>query len=397
MSDKINVTVCPKCGNETKQQFPILYTNAEKKFAVWWEPVHDEQVDLESAMYKQISGNVSYLAAATRIRAWNAFKQMILSYERDYTIEESIKSQGDQKDVVSQTIWRRFLNSFQSPQRLAILPSSSATTNRSKSGTTAVIIIPGDNLQTENIFKAIGAKLNKKNSGELDPCNFSYSVQIDDKVPAQPYGKVGSAKIYRDPESAFEVLFQVLREVKADPMTKISITYNGKEEQREFRSWTQNNPCKSDDFVMPIAPPHPSCIRGEIFPEAPTSISSNPVQIPDSSFVNPNREYEQGSQRGTGESKEQSSKNSPLSTESPHARDNDTTVPEIPEITIDDHPFVAAIIIILGIFTTVLAVSAPFFLIALIPVYIIIFDFFRKKRLRMNLRNQPSRHSDNAP
>jgi hypothetical protein len=78
MSDKINVAKCPSCGKGFKLPFPLMYTNSRQRFAVWWEPVPDPQIDEDTVGYKQMLGTNNYLATAPRIKDWYEFKETIL-------------------------------------------------------------------------------------------------------------------------------------------------------------------------------------------------------------------------------------------------------------------------------------------------------------------------------
>ena len=82
MTDKINLATCPLCNHMTKIQFPFIYTNADKFFAVWWEPEYDPQIDRDSSGYSKMMGAGNYLATAPRIKDWNEFKKTILKFEK---------------------------------------------------------------------------------------------------------------------------------------------------------------------------------------------------------------------------------------------------------------------------------------------------------------------------
>lgn len=151
----------------------------------------------------------------------------------------------------------------------------------------------------------------------------------------------------------------------------------------------------SDDFVLPVAPPTPpSCIREEMVPTTPPNVSGNPSHIPDSSFVNPDRENEQDLQRGADEKQGRTNGNNAPSTKFPHAWDSDTTVPVIPEITIDDSLIVAIVLIFVSLVSTiflgwiVFVHGLPFFIIPLLVIYAITYDFFRKRMIRIALRRK---------
>lgn len=81
MSDQINVATCPSCGQRSKLAFPFIYTNVKQFFAVWWEPVHDPQIDRDKADYEQLLGPNNYLAAAPRVKDWEEFKATIIQFE----------------------------------------------------------------------------------------------------------------------------------------------------------------------------------------------------------------------------------------------------------------------------------------------------------------------------
>jgi hypothetical protein len=60
-----------------------------------------------------------------------------------------------------------------------------------------------------------------------------------------------------------------------------------------------------------------------------------------------------------------------------------------PDETIDDHPVVAAVLVLLGFFSTWLCgvVMFPVGILPLIVIYLIIYNFFEKKRARARKRN----------
>ncbi len=82
MNNEINVANCPSCRFKFKVPYPFIFTNAEQYFAVWWEPEHDPQVDLDAKEYAVMMGEGNYLAKAPRIRDWDEFKSTIIRYER---------------------------------------------------------------------------------------------------------------------------------------------------------------------------------------------------------------------------------------------------------------------------------------------------------------------------
>jgi hypothetical protein len=84
MTDKINVATCPACRETTKLEFPFLYTNAIMKFAVWWEPENDSQIDSDRVGYANMLGADNYLATAPRIKGWTEFKNTIIEFEKKF-------------------------------------------------------------------------------------------------------------------------------------------------------------------------------------------------------------------------------------------------------------------------------------------------------------------------
>ena len=82
MSDKINVATCSKCGTASKLPFALIYTNADRHFAVWWEPSYDAQIDADTMLYTQTLGEGNYMATAPRIKDWEEFKNTIIKFEK---------------------------------------------------------------------------------------------------------------------------------------------------------------------------------------------------------------------------------------------------------------------------------------------------------------------------
>ena len=70
----------------------LMYTNAELKFAVWYEPQPDPHIDAELPGYYELAKQkpgASYLAQAPRVRDWNEFKATIEKFERGELVTES--------------------------------------------------------------------------------------------------------------------------------------------------------------------------------------------------------------------------------------------------------------------------------------------------------------------
>ena len=145
----------------------------------------------------------------------------------------------------------------------------------------------------------------------------------------------------------------------------------------------------SDDFDLPVPPPPPP-------PPAPLQKSSSTpsgvavvaVKTGQTSFTGPDPAAVHPTRGKTDIAKgtpaainlKQSAGNSA------NTKSNNTTAPEMPAITIDDHPLVAALVgvlcIISSIFFGSLAFEFPMGLIMLIAIYGIAFDFFHKRKAR---------------
>jgi hypothetical protein len=83
MSDKINCTTCPICNTTTKWPVSLMYTNANKCIAVWYEPVYDASIDAGNEKHKALAAfGASHILNAPRIRDWQAFKAKILEFEQ---------------------------------------------------------------------------------------------------------------------------------------------------------------------------------------------------------------------------------------------------------------------------------------------------------------------------
>ena len=82
LNDKINICTCPHCNYSFKAPFPFMYVDVKQGFAVWWEPVHDADIDEDAKGYAKLFGPKSYYATAPRIADWNEFKEVIQKYYR---------------------------------------------------------------------------------------------------------------------------------------------------------------------------------------------------------------------------------------------------------------------------------------------------------------------------
>ena len=92
MTDSINVVHCPTCGLSERQPFPFLATNARKNVAAWYEPIPDQNIDADVALYRQHFGDNYFLATALRIKKWAEFKRCLIELNKkpdgDPTVEE---------------------------------------------------------------------------------------------------------------------------------------------------------------------------------------------------------------------------------------------------------------------------------------------------------------------
>ncbi|MBV3766147.1 hypothetical protein [Phocaeicola vulgatus] len=55
----------------------MLYVDAVKQFAVWWEPVYDPQIDEMTVGFSKMLGHGNYYETAPRISDWEEFKETI--------------------------------------------------------------------------------------------------------------------------------------------------------------------------------------------------------------------------------------------------------------------------------------------------------------------------------
>jgi uncharacterized protein YbaR (Trm112 family) len=90
-SDRVNYFTC-SCGHSERLEFPLLCTNVKKKFAVWYEPEQDDQIDVDAEMFKKHMGADSFYARAPRIKNWKEFKERILLFEQSINSSKVIVS-----------------------------------------------------------------------------------------------------------------------------------------------------------------------------------------------------------------------------------------------------------------------------------------------------------------
>ncbi len=91
MTDMINVSTCPKCLKKLRANYPFIYTNTQKSFAVWYEPFYDHRIDKDAAGYEMFGGSGNYLANAPRIKNWTEFKQTIVKFEKGILIGKPLR------------------------------------------------------------------------------------------------------------------------------------------------------------------------------------------------------------------------------------------------------------------------------------------------------------------
>lgn len=82
MNDKINILDCPYCHHSFHAPMAMLYVDAVEKFAIWWEPTYDAQIDEITAGFSRMLGPGNYYENAPRITDWHEFKETINKYYR---------------------------------------------------------------------------------------------------------------------------------------------------------------------------------------------------------------------------------------------------------------------------------------------------------------------------
>lgn len=104
-SDKINLVQCPVCNASIHCASSLLYNDTDTRFAIWWEPKHDADIDSAIAFWKDKFGADFYLCNALRIQDWHEFKAKI-AQAYGYTTSE---------DLLKTTPTRKY-NKIESPQ-----------------------------------------------------------------------------------------------------------------------------------------------------------------------------------------------------------------------------------------------------------------------------------------
>ena len=99
MNDQINVVNCPRCNTKYKVPSALMYVDIKKQFAVWWEPIYDDQIDIDSSAYGQMFGEGNFYQKAPRISDWNEFKNTINKFYRGELNANPIEVSPEQKKM----------------------------------------------------------------------------------------------------------------------------------------------------------------------------------------------------------------------------------------------------------------------------------------------------------
>jgi hypothetical protein len=98
LSDQINVAICPSCKSRTKIEYPFMYVDVKKQFAVWWEPVNDPQIDQDAIGYAKMFGEGNFYHKAPRIKNWEEFKRIVRRYDSGELKANPIKISQQQQE-----------------------------------------------------------------------------------------------------------------------------------------------------------------------------------------------------------------------------------------------------------------------------------------------------------
>ena len=109
LEDNINVIVCPYCNHRERINFPFLATNVRKKFALWYEPYHDTQIDQDVDQYRKHMGPNSFYALAPRIADWDEFKARLREMDAVGPVAGHVNLSSE-----TQNNMRKFLDSLAS-------------------------------------------------------------------------------------------------------------------------------------------------------------------------------------------------------------------------------------------------------------------------------------------
>ena len=99
LSDQINVATCPSCNSRTKIEYPFMYVDVKKQFAVWWEPVSDSQIDQDAIGYAKMFGEGNFYHTAPRIKNWEEFKRIVRRYDSGELKANPIKINQQQQEA----------------------------------------------------------------------------------------------------------------------------------------------------------------------------------------------------------------------------------------------------------------------------------------------------------
>lgn len=99
MDNQVNVVECPTCKQKNRIYTPFIATHAVLKYAVWYDPYHDDRVTEEKVDFIKMLGKHNYIARAVRIKDWEKFKQHILKCQNncksDLDLWKSISYKSD--------------------------------------------------------------------------------------------------------------------------------------------------------------------------------------------------------------------------------------------------------------------------------------------------------------
>lgn len=80
--DRVNVATCTRCGASSRVPMSFMATNSPSHFAVWYEPIPDEDIEIHRQGYEAMFGPGNYFSEAPRISDWQEFKETIEKFER---------------------------------------------------------------------------------------------------------------------------------------------------------------------------------------------------------------------------------------------------------------------------------------------------------------------------
>jgi len=76
-NDEINFVTCNDCGNKFQVKTSLLFNNMEKHYALYYNPISFENIDLECIGMKNMLGENHYLTNPTKFKDWELFKKEI--------------------------------------------------------------------------------------------------------------------------------------------------------------------------------------------------------------------------------------------------------------------------------------------------------------------------------